>query len=303
MIQKVLLSVVLSVCLWAPQQVFAVHEGLDIRILEGKRYFSDLTYMQNPVIPQEIIQNSKALMIFPKVGKGGLFYAAKFGLGIVMARHPQTGEWGPPAFVRMSGGSFGLQAGWNQQAVILVGRDGFTFENFRGGPSFSGAGTATFGPWGVHSELGTGWQFNSQMHWFTRNNGFFASLAMDGTVWSFDEDANAAYYGQGVTPVDILFGNNIQASTTGQMLIEEIKKFEMRTPSPEIRISPNQDWKQDQHPNAYPSQTHHQNSNAAYPQSGYTQQPNYYQTGPAPNASPPNVLLPADPTYARYYQT
>lgn len=219
------IAILSCVFLSSPHVAHAEHEGLDIRILNAKKILSEY----KETIPQQTLRDAKVIILFPSFIKAGFFYAGRYGLGIVLTRDPQTNKWSAPAFMRISGGSFGYQAGAQETELILIGKSGFTFEKFRGGPAMSGSASATFGFWGVHSELGTGWEFNSKMHWFAKNTGLFAAIAMEGTAMSYDEGANRAYYGDGILARDVLFGKNVQASHTGQMLIDELNRMESRS--------------------------------------------------------------------------
>ena len=210
-----------------PSLSFAEGENLDIRILKAKKIFTDFNSDESLAIPPEILARSQAIIIFPTFVKAGFLYAGRYGAGVAMARDEATGTWSPPVFVRVSGGGFGLQVGIIWTDLILVGRDKFTFEKYGdGGPTVSGSATATFGVWGVHSELGSGWQLNSAMHWFSKSRGLFAALATDGTIFSFDEEANRFYYGDGANSQEIFFGNTVKAKATGQMLLDAIAEYE-----------------------------------------------------------------------------
>jgi lipid-binding SYLF domain-containing protein len=224
------LTLVLGFSLLAlPVTASAENEGADLRILNAKRIFNSINESNQP-IPKEVLQDANVIVIFHKLGKGGFLYAGKFGLGVVMVRNPETKQWSAPAFMRMSGGSFGFQAGAQFSDVVLVGKGNYTFEKFKGGPAVSAAMSATAGWWGVHSEAGSGWESPRKMHWYSRNRGLFGSLSLDGNVMSYDQGATSAYYGQGVIAQDVLFGKEVRPSPTGQMLIEDISKYEGNTP-------------------------------------------------------------------------
>ncbi len=216
-------------------QAMAAHEGLDIRILEAKRILSQMTEGPNPVISQDIIQRADSIIIFPRMAKVGFFYAGRFGVGVALSRDAQTRKWSAPAFIRVSGGSFGLQLGAQKSEMILVGRDGYRLERLgNGGPTMSGSVSATAAYWGYHNEMGTGWQFNTQMHHFSRNSGLFAALAADGTMIRWDEDGNQYYYGRNVMAKNVLFEGKVRPSATGQMLIDELAKIENKVSMPQI---------------------------------------------------------------------
>jgi lipid-binding SYLF domain-containing protein len=220
----------------APAPSSASNEGLDIRILNAKRIFSEFN-SKGAGIPKDILRRSNAIIIFPDMAKAGFLFAGRFGIGVALSRDPSTGQWSPPAFIRISGGGFGFQAGVQFTELILVGRDNFRLESLgRGGPTLSGDASASIGPWGVHSELGTGWELNSAMHWFSRNKGLFAALATDGTMLSWDDQANKIYYGEGAGAQDILFKKSVQPTANGQMLIDELVRYEEKEKPSEPKV-------------------------------------------------------------------
>lgn len=214
----------------------AANEDLDIRILNAANVFQDFNTNNAQAIHPDAIARSNAIIIIPNFIKAGFLYAARFGQGIAIARDPQSGNWGTPAFVRISGGSFGLQLGAQWTELILVGRESFDLVNFKGGPTVGGSASASFGPWGVHSEIGTGWEMNNQVYWYSRNSGVFAALATEGTVFSYDDEANRAYYGNAATR-DILFGG-IKPSSNGKKLIEVITSYEARSQYARAKSNP-----------------------------------------------------------------
>ncbi|MCA9397143.1 MAG: lipid-binding SYLF domain-containing protein [Candidatus Omnitrophica bacterium] len=291
--KTVFIALLSCVLLSSSQAAHAEHEGLDIRILNAKKILSEY----GDTIPRKTLEEANVIIVFPQFIKAGFFYAGRFGLGVVLTRDPESGKWSAPAFMRISGGSFGYQAGAQNTELILVGRDGYTFDKFRGGPAVSGSASAAFGPWGVHSELGSGWQFNSKMHWFAKNTGLFAAVAMEGTAMSYDEGANRAYYGDGVLARDVLFGKKIQPSYTGQMLIDELNRIENRIDPDLAKTTITVEVPEDKlgSANKYSNQTAYRQPTAPVTANPNTnnlvayKQPNgsviYYQAPPAANAN------------------
>ena len=56
------------------------------------------------------VQNAYAVLIIPQMLKGGFVLGANYGNGVLLARDPQTGQWGDPAFYTMAGGSIDSSA-------------------------------------------------------------------------------------------------------------------------------------------------------------------------------------------------
>ena len=66
------------------------------------------------------VQNAYAIMIAPDLLKGGFIAGAERGTAIMMVRHPETGNWGQPAFYDIYGGSLGLQFGVKSSDLVLT---------------------------------------------------------------------------------------------------------------------------------------------------------------------------------------
>jgi len=180
---------------------------LEIRVRESKRVFEEFTWIPASSIPRGYVRDAHVILIFPNYVKGGFIYAARFGHGIVMVKNPETGRWSPPAFVRLGGASFGLQAGVEWTDLVLIGKGDATLLNMlASGFNWGGSVGATAGPWGRHMEFNFDWLMKSSLFAYSRSRGVFASVAVEGTVLSFDEIHNEIYYGRGVRGTDVLYG-------------------------------------------------------------------------------------------------
>jgi len=82
-------------------------------------------------------------------------------------------------------------------------------EGINGGKVTLGAdASVAAGPVGRQASAATDVTFKSEVYSYSRSHGIFAGLALDGTVISIDDAANATFYKKpGVTAGDILAGN------------------------------------------------------------------------------------------------
>ncbi len=122
-------------------------------------------------------------------------------------------SWGTPAFIDMSGGSFGFQIGVSVTDLVLV----FTKEDglkglFEDKLELGGEAGATAGPVGREAEVGTNLTFDSPIYSYSRSKGLFAGIALKGSVMTIDDSANHKVYGEKVTGRDILLNGNVPAS-------------------------------------------------------------------------------------------
>ena len=66
--------------------------------------------------------------------------------------------------------------------------------------------SAAAGPVGRTASAATDEQLKAEIYSYSRARGLFAGVALDGSVLKIDYDANAAVYGQGITPRRIFEG-------------------------------------------------------------------------------------------------
>src|SRR5262245_53025750 len=67
-----------------------------------------------------LLPRAKAALICPELHKGGFILGAEGGSGVLLGRGAD-GSWSGPAFYSLSGGSLGLQAGYEKSELIRSG--------------------------------------------------------------------------------------------------------------------------------------------------------------------------------------
>ena len=72
-------------------------------------------------IPSTLLKQSKCIAVIPKLTKAGFIVGGKHGGGVVSCR--TASGWSAPAFITITGGSLGLQAGAEHQDVVLLMND------------------------------------------------------------------------------------------------------------------------------------------------------------------------------------
>ena len=148
-------------------------------------------------IPEEVLDNAKCMIVVPHLIKGGFVFGAKHGRGIATCR-TSTG-WSAPAFVSVSGGSWGLQIGVEGvDLVMLIMNDQGLQHLLSSKFKISGEGSAAAGPVGRHASAGTDWKLNTEMLTYSRAKGVFAGLTLEGAVVQQDDDSTRAIYGKKV---------------------------------------------------------------------------------------------------------
>jgi lipid-binding SYLF domain-containing protein len=163
---------------------------------------SDMQPMRN------MLARAKAVFIFPELIKGGFIVGGEGGSGVLLARHPQTGDWGAPAFYAMFAGSVGLQIGGTiSQAVLLVMTDKGLDAVFRNEFKLGADASAAIGPVGRGVEAAATSNLQDDIYTFTISKGLFGGVSLEGSVVNARYSRNQAYYGNLSAPRDIVLGN------------------------------------------------------------------------------------------------
>jgi len=180
------------------------------RALSAANVITELMNTPESNIPEELVEHAHAIAVIPNTVKGAFGVGGSFGKGIV-ARRMANHRWGTPAFIDMSGGSFGFQIGVSVTDLVLV----FTREEglkglFKDKLELGGEAGATAGPIGREAEVGTNLTFDSPIYSYSRSKGLFAGIALKGAVMTIDDSANHKVYGEGVTGREILLEGKVQ---------------------------------------------------------------------------------------------
>ncbi len=162
-------------------------------------------------IPMNLISKAKAIIVFPTMIKAGFFVGARYGKGIASVRTTDTGEWGPPAFLYTTGGSFGFQFGAQAVDLILLvmtqrGLEGLLNEQF----TLGGDIALSAGPVGRHAEASADVFMQGEIYSYSRSKGIFGGVSLKGTIITTDIDANLAYYGHPYTAEEILLTKQVR---------------------------------------------------------------------------------------------
>ncbi len=153
------------------------------------------------------LKNAKGVFIIPQLLKAGFIFGGSGGRGIVLLRDPKTERWGQPAFYSIGSVSFGLQIGGESSQVIMQIRTQRGLESLYGSSFKLGGDTSVaLGPVGAGA---AGKGVTADLVSFSRAQGAFAGLALDGSVIKVNDDFNKDYYGKALRPVDILVKKDV----------------------------------------------------------------------------------------------
>jgi lipid-binding SYLF domain-containing protein len=113
-----------------------------------------------------------------------------------MAVRNPDGSWSNPVFVTLAGANIGFPVGVQSTDLVLVLMSRRSVEGIADGKVTLGADASiAAGPIGRSAAAATDATLKAQVLAYARSEGLFAGVALDGSVISIDDDANATAYG------------------------------------------------------------------------------------------------------------
>ena len=172
-------------------------------------------------IPPAVMRSARGLAILT-VTKAGFIGSARGGTGVVVAR-TQNG-WSGPSAIGTGGLGIGFQAGVEVSEFVIVLNTPAAIDAFaRGGNvTLGGNLTVAAGPVGRSAEGSVALQ--AAMYSYSRSQGLFAGISLEGTVIGTRDEVNTAYYGGPVQAKDILAGK-VQPPIRAQKLRAVLAKY------------------------------------------------------------------------------
>jgi lipid-binding SYLF domain-containing protein len=184
---------------------------------------------------RNLVRRAKAVMIHPQVLRGAFLFGASGGNGVLVARSPETGKWGGPAFYTFGEASFGLQAGGDASEMVLVAlTDRGLHALLSDSAKLGGNIGVAAGPVGYGGEAATA-NLSADIVSYTRNKGLYAGVSVEGAVVAPRDAVNAAFYGKEVTPMEILIKQSV-ANPSSAPLVTAVAHVANGRPS--ARLSP-----------------------------------------------------------------
>ncbi len=175
------------------------------RVAAATAVFDEIMNVPEQAIPHAVVSKAEAVAIFPAVKKGGFVVGGQWGRGIMSVRGAR-GSWSAPAFLTLTGGSFGLQIGGQEIDLVLIVRDRQGLERlvrnqFKVGVD---AGIAA-GPVGRDAQAATDIQMRAKILSYSRARGLFAGVTINGGTIKQDRSANERFYGRSYSTRELVF--------------------------------------------------------------------------------------------------
>jgi lipid-binding SYLF domain-containing protein len=195
------------------------------RLDESKKVFESFSDLSEQAIPYWLLERAYGVVVVPHVIRGALFVGGRGGRGVMAVRSPD-GAWSNPVFVTLAGASVGFQWGVQATDLVLVLMSRKSVEGISDGKVTLGAdASVAAGPIGRSASAATDATLKAQVLAYARAEGLFAGVALDGSVISIDDKANASSYSvPGILASQILEGKAGQPTSAAMAFTAALTK-------------------------------------------------------------------------------
>jgi lipid-binding SYLF domain-containing protein len=185
--------------------LFAVDKQPALRLAQSATVFSEIMATPDKGIPQDLLDKAHCIVIVPSLKTAAFFFGAKFGKGYLSCRNSGGEGWSAPATIRIEGGSVGFQIGGSETDLVMLvmnqgGKDKLLQSKF----TLGAEGSVAAGPVGRTATAQTDAQMHAEILSWSRSQGLFAGLALEGATLRQDLDDNATLYGSKLENRDIV---------------------------------------------------------------------------------------------------
>jgi lipid-binding SYLF domain-containing protein len=198
------------------------------RLQEASAVFNEIMAAPDKGIPQDLLAKSYCIVIVPSLKTGAFIVGAKYGKGYLSCRNRTGSGWSAPGTVRIEGGSVGFQIGGSATDLIMLvmseqGADKLLSSKF----TLGGEASVAAGPVGRTATAQTDAQMHAEILSWSRSQGLFAGLALEGATLRQDLDDNQSLYGSKLENREIVT-KSTPVPRAAERLIELLNKYSDR---------------------------------------------------------------------------
>jgi SH3 domain-containing YSC84-like protein 1 len=198
------------------------------RLTEASAVFSEIMATPDKGIPQDMLANAHCVVIVPGLKTAAFVVGGKYGKGYVSCRSKNGKGWSAPGTVRIEGGSVGFQIGGSSTDLIMLvmnerGADKLLASKF----TLGAEGSVAAGPVGRTATAQTDAQMRAEILSWSRSQGLFAGLALEGATLRQDLDDNTTLYGKRLENRQIVT-TGVRAPKAAARLLSLLNKYSAR---------------------------------------------------------------------------
>src|SRR3954453_7502909 len=198
------------------------------RLNDAAAVFGEIMATPDRGIPEDMLANAHCIVIVPGLKTAAFVFGGKYGKGFVSCRNKTGPGWSAPGTIRIEGGSVGFQIGGSQTDLIMLvmnerGADKLLSSKF----TLGAEGSVAAGPVGRTATAQTDAQMHAEILSWSRSQGLFAGLALEGATLRQDQDDNAKLYGRKLTNREIVT-SGVRAPKAAAKLIAQLNRYSAR---------------------------------------------------------------------------
>jgi len=198
------------------------------RLDESAAVFSEVMSAPDKGIPRDLLEKAHCIAIVPGLKTAAFLVGGKYGKGYLSCRKASGMGWSAPATVRIEGGSFGFQIGGSETDLIMLvmndrGEDKLLSSKF----TLGAEGSIAAGPVGRTATAQTDAQMHAEILSWSRSQGLFAGVALEGATLREDLDDNAELYGKKLENREIVT-KRVRAPRGAGRLMAELDHYSPR---------------------------------------------------------------------------
>jgi lipid-binding SYLF domain-containing protein len=195
------------------------------RLNEAATVFSEVMSAPDKGIPQELLENAHCIVIVPGLKTAAFVFGGKYGKGYLSCRSKNGTGWSAPGTVRIEGGSVGFQIGGSEtDLIMLVTNDSGEGKLLSSKFTLGAEGSVAAGPVGRTATAQTDAQMHAEILSWSRTQGLFVGLALEGATLRQDLDDNAKLYGRKLENREIVT-QHIRAPKSAARLLALLNKY------------------------------------------------------------------------------
>lgn len=199
------------------------HSKLTDRLTSAQGVLNEIMVTPDKGIPQNILSGAACVVVVPSYKKGAFIVGAQYGQGVATCRTPNG--WSAPVFVQLTGGSFGWQIGGQSTDLVLIAMNQQGLQHMLSSKFKLGAdAAASAGPVGRNAQAATDASLHAEFLTYSRSQGLFAGLDLDGTVLSQNQDDTRAEYGANI-PFDVVLKGNKPVPMNARPFVRTVAKY------------------------------------------------------------------------------
>jgi lipid-binding SYLF domain-containing protein len=182
-------------------------------------------------IPRDLLNKAECVVIFPSVKKAAFIVGASYGRGVITCRKGEdfNGPWSAPSMFALEGGSFGLQAGAQAtDFVLLVMNESGANSVMSSKVKLGADASAAAGPKGRSTSAATDIVMKAEILSYSRAQGVFAGVSLEGSTLRSDDGANKTVYGKDLSAKEIVREGKVKPPAAAAKLLALLNKVSPR---------------------------------------------------------------------------